>query len=320
MIQIYCDLKNRTRINNLPSWGKTKIESKNKKKIKIIYSIKKINKNVEIYFGDLVTEEKIKLMPNLKWIHFASSGTNRANLKIIKEKKIIITNSPDGFVHSLATLGLAHIFSFVRGINFANNLKREKKLNRKEIDRFFHLIDDLRDKNILIAGYGKVGKLIAKVLKILDVNIFAIVRKIRKNNDKKIFFIKTNKISKYINKMDFVINLLPLNENTHGFFNSKIFRKMKKNSYFISLGRGQTVIEKDLINALKNKLILGAGLDVFESEPISSTSKLLKLSNVILTPHIGNINQKYWKYEIDLFINNLGRFLKNKKLKNIVNI
>ena len=151
MIQIYCDLKNRTRINNLPSWGKTKIESKNKKKIKIIYSI---------------TEEKIKLMPNLKWIHFASSGTNRANLKIIKEKKIIITNSPDGFVHSLATLGLAHIFSFVRGINFANNLKREKKLNRKEIDRFFHLIDDLRDKNILIAGYGKVGKLIAKVLKI----------------------------------------------------------------------------------------------------------------------------------------------------------
>lgn len=319
MIEIFCDLKNRTKINNLPLWGKTKIESKYKK-IKIIYSIKKINKKVEIYFGDLVTEEKIRLMPNLKWIHFASSGTNRANLRIIKEKKIIVTNSPEGFVHSLATLGLAHVFSFVRGINFANNLKKKKKLNRKEIDRFFHLIDDLRDKNILIAGYGKVGSLIAKVLKILDVNIFAMVRKIKKHNDKNIYFFKTNKIRQYINKMDFVINLLPLNKDTFGFFDIKIFRKMKKNSYFISLGRGQTVIEKDLIKALKNKLLLGAGLDVFQNEPLSKKSKLLKLQNVILTPHIGNINQKYWKYEIDLFINNLSRFLKNKKLKNIVNI
>ncbi len=319
MIEIYCDLNNRTKINNLPNWCKKKIKSKNKN-IKLIYSVKKINKNVLIYFGDLVTKEKLKLMPNLRWIHFSSAGTNRAQLSIIKQKKIIITNSPKGFIHSLASLGLAHIFSFSRGLHFANNLKNIKKLNRKEIDKYYDFIDDLRNKNILIMGFGKVGKLIAKVLKVMDANIYAMVKKNKKINFKNIKYCHSHSVLKSINKMDFVINLLPLSKDTSKFIDINFFKKMKKNSYFISLGRGQTVVESDLITALENNLILGAGLDVFEKEPLSTNSKLLKLKNVVLTPHIGNINQKYWKYEIDLFLNNLNRFLNKKRLINIVKI
>ena len=121
MIEIYCDLNKRTKINNLPIWCKKIIKS-NYENIKLTYTIKKTNKNIIIYFGDLITKEKIELMPNLRWIHFASAGTNRAQLKLIREKKIIVTNSPQAFVHSLASLALAHIFSFSRGIHFSNNL------------------------------------------------------------------------------------------------------------------------------------------------------------------------------------------------------
>ena len=317
MIEIYCDLKNRTKIYNLPDWCKRQIKSKFPK-VKLIYSIKKINKNVLIYFGDLVTKEKIELMPNLKWIHFSSAGTNRAQLKIVKEKKIIVTNSPDGFVHSLASLGLAHIFTFIRGLHFANNLKNKKRLNRKEIDKYFNFIDDLRNKNILLAGFGKVGKLIAKVLKIMNANIYAMIRKDKKNKYKNIKFFYSNEILKNIHKMDFVVNLLPLNNESFKFFNIDLFKKMKKNSYFISLSRGQTVVEKDLIQALQKEWILGAGKDVFEKEPLSKKSKLFKLKNVVLSPHIGNINHSYWEYEINLFLNNLKKFLNKKKLKNTI--
>ena len=134
MIYIYCDLIKRTKINNLPNWCKIKIKSKFPE-VKLVYSIKKENKKILVYFGDLVTKEKIELMPNLKWIHLTSSGTNRTQLDIIKQRKIIVTNSPDGFVNSLASLGLAHIFSFSRGLHFVNNLRNEKKLNRHEVDR-----------------------------------------------------------------------------------------------------------------------------------------------------------------------------------------
>ena len=309
MINIYCDLIKRTKINNLPNWCKIKIKSQFPE-IKIIYSIKKENKKILVYFGDLVTKEKIELMPNLKWIHFTSSGTNRAQLDIVKKRKIIVTNSPDGFVNSLASLGLAHIFSFTRGLHFVNNLRNEKKLNRHEIDKYYYFIDDLREKNILIAGFGRVGKLMAKALKIMGANIHAMVKNNKKANSNNINFYCSSKISRFIHKMDYVINLLPLNNDTSKFFDIKLFKKMKKNSYFISLGRGQTVVEEDLIKALKKNLILGAALDVFEKEPLSKKSELFKLKNVILTPHIGNINHKYWKYEIDLFSKQLKKFLK----------
>lgn len=309
MINIYCDLIKRTKINNLPNWGKIKLKSQFPE-IKLVYSIKKENKKILVYFGDLVTKEKIELMPNLKWIHFSSSGTNRAQLDIVKQRKIIVTNSPDGFVNSLASLGLAHIFSFTRGLHFANNLRNEKKLNRNEIDRYYSLIDDLRGKNILIAGFGRVGKLIAKVLKIMGANIHVMVKNNKKANSNNINYYCSSNISRSIHKMDYVVNLLPLNNVTSKFFDINIFEKMKKNSYFISLGRGQTVVEEDLIKALKKKLILGAALDVFEKEPLSKKSELLKLKNVILTPHVGNINHKYWKYEIDLFSKKLKTFLK----------
>ena len=181
MIHIYCDLIKRTKINNLPKWGKIKIKSQFPG-IKFVYSIEKENKKILVYFGDLITKEKIELMPNLKWIHFSSSGTNRAQLEIVKKRKIVITNSPDGFVNSLASLGLAHIFSFARGLHFVNNLRNKKKLNRNEIDRYYDFIDDLREKNILIAGFGKVGKLIANVLKIMGANIHVMVKNNKKTN------------------------------------------------------------------------------------------------------------------------------------------
>ncbi len=154
----------------------------------------------------------------------------------------------------------------------------------------------------------------------MDTNIYAMVKKNKKYNIKNIKFVHSANIHKFIKNIDYVINLLPLTEETSKFININFFKKMKKSSYFISLGRGQTVEEKDLIFALENNLILGAGIDVFENEPLSMNSKLLKLKNVVLTPHIGNINQKYWKYEIDLFLNNLNRFFKKRKLKNIVKI
>ena len=76
MINIYCDLIKRTKINNLPNWGKIKLKSQFPE-IKLVYSIKKENKKILVYFGDLVTKEKIELMPNLKWIHFLQMMVER---------------------------------------------------------------------------------------------------------------------------------------------------------------------------------------------------------------------------------------------------
>jgi phosphoglycerate dehydrogenase-like enzyme len=118
----------------------------------------------------------------------------------------------------------------------------------------------------------------------------------------------------------FVINLLPLTTQTKSIFNKKVFGKMKNNSYFINVGRGQTVVEEDLIEALRSKTILGCALDVFNVEPLSKESELWSMDNVLITPHIANVNKNYWKTQIELFISNLNRFRTNNTLLNVVNL
>ena len=107
---------------------------------------------------------------------------------------------------------------------------------------------------------------------------------------------------------------------TDSVFDYETFECMKSDSYFLNLGRGQSVIEGDLIDALKHKVIAGAGLDVFRIEPLPLDSELWELDNVLITPHIANLDKNYWKNEISLFIDNLKRFSNNYDLRNVINL
>ena len=120
------------------------------------------NNDASIYFGNIITKETIKKMPGLKWIHFGSVGINRANIKEVYERKIIVTNSKGLLTNSMVTTTLAFISSLFRGIHYCNNLKNENNLSRESFDKYFNNITDLYNKSCLIVGYGDVGKKLAK--------------------------------------------------------------------------------------------------------------------------------------------------------------
>jgi glyoxylate reductase len=96
--------------------------------------------------------------------------------------------------------------------------------------------------------------------------------------------------------------------------NSKIFKKMKKTSFLINTSRGKIVDEKQLVNALKTKQILGAGIDVYELEPIKKDNPLLKLENVVLAPHVGSSTKETRQKMSDITVKNLILGLEGKKL------
>ena len=117
---------------------------------------------------------------------------------------------------------------------------------------------------------------------------------------------------------DFIINALPLTEDTKNYFDSKKFGKMNKNSYIINVGRGETVNELDLIFAIENEIIKGAFLDVVQNEPIQKNNKLLKLKNVFISPHIANATRNSLDIQINAFKENLLRYKQGNELKNII--
>ena len=264
-------------------------------------------KDIEIYFGDRISLPLIKKMPNLKWVHFSSVGYDR--IIGTDRNDLIVTNSKGTVDDGVVSTTLGFMFSLSRGFSYC---LKSNGTDRYEFDKHFNTIQDVMGQSCLIVGAGNIGGKLAKICKSLDMR----VKGIRTTSDDNNFTLE--QMPQIISDFDFVINILPHSKETDKIFDKFIFSKMKKSSFFINVGRGKTVVEKDLIQALKHKTIAGAGLDVFENEPLSKNSELRRLQNVIVTPHIAGYTKKYWKLQKKLFSENLDRYLSIQPLLNKV--
>ncbi len=180
-------------------------------------------------------------------------------------------------------------------------------------------LSELNGKTIAIVGFGRIGERIAKIAKAFDMKVIVLRHNspISKNpNVDDIYDQKS--LFKLLDRADFVINCLPLSSGTRNFFDKSLFQKMKNTTYFINIGRGGTVVENDLIHSLKNGIIAGAGLDVFEEKPLSKYSELWELKNVIITPHYAGWSPKYIDRMIDICCDNLRAYNRNKLMPTLI--
>lgn len=264
--------------------------------------------DLEVYWGNRINADIVRQSPNLKWVHFGSVGTDHARIPEIAERKIIVTSSKGLVTAAMVTSCLAFMSSLARGFHHLSPLRAEGNLNRENYDRFYTQIFDLENQTILIAGAGEIGQRLASILKALRMRVIGIRRTPGALRDFDLV-VSRDQIADVISEADYVVNLFPLNTSTKACFNLELFRKMKKDAFFINLGRGETVVEGDLIAALRHGDIAGAGLDVFESEPLAENSPLLALPNVIATPHVAALSQSYWPKQESLFLTNLRYYL-----------
>ena len=117
---------------------------------------------------------------------------------------------------------------------------------------------------------------------------------------------------------DFVVLTVPLTPETKGMIGELELRSMKPSAYIINIGRGGTIQEESLVKALKEGWIAGAGLDVFETEPLPPESPLWALDNVIITPHYSGLTPYYAERGLEIFMDNLRRYQAGNPLKNVV--
>lgn len=125
-------------------------------------------------------------------------------------------------------------------------------------------------------------------------------------------------LDQLLSESDFVVCSLPLTKETRHLLTIREFSLMKPSAFFINVGRGAVVKEEDLISALSQGLIKGAGLDVFEEEPLAAESPLWDMPNVIMTPHSAGFDEEHAKNTFDIFLKNLVRFQQGLPLINQV--
>jgi D-2-hydroxyacid dehydrogenase (NADP+) len=184
-------------------------------------------------------------------------------------------------------------------------------------DRRFYSL--LSGKTAVVVGVGVVGTAIGQLLKAFGMRVVGVTRTPRAVEGFDAM-VATERLLEAVRPADFVINVLPANADNALLFDRAVFAAMKPTAYYISAGRGQTVDEAALITALREGRIAGAGLDVFQTEPLPADSPLWDLPNVFITPHLGGYTIEYEGLIMPLIIENMRLFLagRQSEMQNIV--
>jgi phosphoglycerate dehydrogenase-like enzyme len=181
-------------------------------------------------------------------------------------------------------------------------------------------VQEVAGQTIGIVGLGGTGLATARLAKAFGIRVLATKRRPPSDNEMKLVdgFVSPDRLNDLLAASDYVVNALPLTPETRGLFGAAHFRAMKRSGIFINVGRGKTVREDELVEALSKRTIAGAALDVFEKEPLPPESELYELPNVILSPHCADLTGSYHGAIRNLLEENLLRYVSGQPLLNVV--
>ena len=212
-------------------------------------------------------------------------GYDSIDLVSLNNKKIPLTIAAHSNMISVSEDAMFFLLALSKNVFYYDDFTRYGDwTNRWDVKAW-----DLAKKNILVIGFGRIGSNFVKRALAFDMNVYVYDPYVEKEKVKISGAIPVDNISENLQKMDAVTLHCPKNGETTDLFTKKEFDLMKKSSFIINCARGGILNEEDLYEALTNKKIAGAGLDVFDVEPTPSSNPLFKLNNVILSPHIAGV-------------------------------
>ena len=263
-----------------------------------------------------LSNDVISYCKKLKIVSRHGVGYDNVNIDYLSENNIALGITSTSNAVSVAEHVLTSFLYLSKNIHLSDKLTREGNFNEKSsLPNSF----ELYQKNIVIFGFGRIGKAVAKRCLGFEANVYVydpfVSKNIVEENNCKVVD-KTNglKIADYISIH------LPLNTETTNFIDEQELSLMKETAIVVNTARGGIINEASLVNALQNKHILGAGLDVFEKEPPDENHPLFNLDNIILSPHNAALTIECRKRMAIESAENIAFFLLNNKKLNLNNI
>ena len=275
--------------------------------------------DAEVLLGSCA-EQILSKGPRLHWIQVYSAGVDRcmANAGLAQGERIL-TNGQKIASPALAEHAIALMMALVRALDVyhANQLdgtwQRDVGLDRREFM-------ELEGRTVLVVGLGGIGTQTAKRAHGLGMRVIA-TRGSRREGPPYVDYVGlADETLELARQADIVINTAPLTDETHGMFNAAFFKAMKPTAYFISVGRGASTVTEDLVAALKNGEIAGAGLDVTDPEPLPEGHPLWTTPRVLISPHTAGRSDKGRDRLFLLVVENLRRYVAGDPLLSVVDL
>lgn len=266
--------------------------------------------------SDSVNEEVLQAGKNLKVVANMAVGFDNIDVEAATRKGIYVCNTPDVLTETTADLTFALLLASARRITEAAQFLKDGEW--QSWSPFLLAGQDIHHKTIGICGMGGIGEAVARRAKGFSMDILYHNRT-RKPEAEKELGARYCTFDDLVEQSDFLVAMTPLTPETKYKFNGDVFKRMKSSAIFINASRGAVADEEALFEALKNKEIAGAGLDVFAEEPVSAEHPLLKLDNVTALPHIGSATMETRMNMIGICVDNIERILMGQRPKTLVN-
>lgn len=265
----------------------------------------------EVIYGFIPPENIIRRAPKLRWINAPSAGVERFLTPDIIESQVILTNSRGIHSTQMGETTFEMLLMLARKAPLFFRLQRERKWQRI-VPGILHA------KTLAVLGLGVIGQEIARLGKAFGMRVIAMEKEemVPGGNVDAVF--TPAELGELLSRADYVVVTLPLTPETKEIIGERELRAMKPTAYLVNVARGGVIDEEALIRALSEGRIAGAGLDVFAREPLPAESKLWELPNVIISPHIAGAREDYDTLAVNLFCENLKRYLDGQELMNVV--
>lgn len=268
-------------------------------------------------------------VPNLRWVQFHFSGVDAIVDHPLLHTDVLVTSLSGASAPQLAEYALAGMLALGRRVP---RMVADKAARRWSDDRFerFRPVE-MRGATVGIVGYGSAGREVARLCRAFGATVLAVKRDLRSLDDQG-YRLKDlgdpsaelaerlyppQAVASMAALCDFLVITAPLTPETRGMVDRRVFETLKPTAFLVDLSRGGLVDHAALVEALTEKKLAGAMLDVFPIEPLPESSPLWEMPNVLLSPHIAGASGDYYERATELFAENLRRYLSDQPLLNL---
>lgn len=251
---------------------------------------------------ELVTGQEVT---PLRWVQCWGAGVDQMPLETFARNEILLTNASGVHAFPVSETVFGMMLAFARRLHVTMRYQANGRWQNPGSLREIH------GKTAAVIGLGAIGEETARLAKAFGMKVLGVKRAGGESPYADRMY-DIGSLMEVLGQSDYVIVTLPLTNETRHLFGKAQFQAMKPSAYYINIGRGGTTDTHALAEALRHGIIAGAGLDVFEQEPLPASSPLWEMENVILTPHISGLTDNYEERMMDIFMRNLQEYLGGK--------
>jgi D-2-hydroxyacid dehydrogenase (NADP+) len=259
-----------------------------------------------------VPADVLAAAPKLKWISFWASGLDGRLSPDMRARGLLVTNAAGIHGPNIAEHIIGYMLVFTRRLDTYARAQQAHRWAHNE-----EPTEELTDQTLGIVGLGATGRALAVRARSFGMQILATKRDVGSGGDVVDELFTPSQIGTLVRRSDHIAITAPYTKETHRLFDEKLLATMKPTAYLYNTSRGAIVDEAALITLLREGRLRGAGLDVFETEPLPTDSPLWDMPNVIVTPHASGFTPYYFPRAAELFADNLERYLDGRALENL---